>query len=259
MGPSRIAINRFEGESPGGILATVHCINPEYGFLLHQREKSGPYILKEIHTKSADEVEVAENFRGQVDGFMLAAYCVNNTPLSAILTDPSVSVLDAQAVSSASDGSQGQIEIVFDDQPAESRTALSGIVRLRPDRGWRVESFRNVTKKQPPDRPKLWYRSGALEYADESLSGLQVPKAIHVFKSETLDSAPVPLYDVEFLEVAKDDVHAGLFKLSQYGISEPLLATPGRRTNWFMAWCAVGAAIAFVLAVWIRRRSAAQT
>jgi hypothetical protein len=263
LGESRVSVTNYltddpeKSKTPGRLFGMVHGNNADYGFLLHQPRKSGPYVLKNLHKAALDDPEFRDNIRGHVDRVTFAPFCLNEgIPLSEVLTDPAVELTGVRSIDADGHRNDELIEVSFrrkhnSKTPSPRIAAWSGVVHLNPKKNWHIEWF-NVAWRPPEEQPG-WYITANFEYKIWDC-GIEFPTTIHLGYSLTPDAVPTPLHQTTIGLIETNNVPEHVFRLSTYGISEPVIAEPGGRTNLFLILLGIGSLLAFLLAAFLRKR-----
>jgi hypothetical protein len=211
-------------------------------------------VLKELQKEGMGNPLIRRSFGSHVDMIASAPFCVSGIPLSEILSDPAVTIIAVRSVQGEKNGDD-LVEIDLRAGISTSPSAMSGRVRVNPKNGWRIESYRNMHGSPPAGTSQAYFGSADLEYTNWP-AGVIFPKAIRLYLAESPDQTGTCVLDVVVNDVGVDELDERQFKLSAYGISEPVLAETNRGKKGILVWLSVGALAMFVLAAWLRRRSA---
>lgn len=271
--------NRLE-EQRGGKPVKVHedqavrAANPSYSFHIARRGEAGEYRL-ESYELAADVASdlLGGKIRRRMTFWLSpvqATHCIGFFPLVPLLQHPTFRLVKL------TDGTRDGVPVVraeFDSRPGEpptdpgvswTRGKVFGWFEVAPAEGWTVRAF-EYTYFAAADKPEVPLAKarviGEVGYAP-GLDGLPV---VARYKQSTawLDKPPDSYIEMNDIQVAFGPTPADEFRLSHYGLPEPVGVAPPPKSAapvywWVLAAAGVFAAAALVLYRLARGRTLTQ-
>ena len=222
---------------------TLSCFNPYYSFIIRFQPRNNTYVIEEFGDK--DNVKTPQWIRWDVvhkiSPLNTFQACLGR-PLTGILDDPAFSI---ESVEQSDATGRVRVHYRF-SQDAFGRTIFNqGWMDFLPENHWALVEQHN----EDGEKTKLDFQVTLAEA--EGKNGIRYPKSITSVLS-TPSGKTSNYFIFDFLE--EKDCPESRFRLSFYGLPEPIGLEKPRNNRNLVIWLILGAMGLFLSAFLLRRK-----
>jgi hypothetical protein len=244
---------------PESAYAYALVLNAEYAFELSRKDPTAKWVVVNINTDLKEGIKIAKMddvlfLKKHYD--FVGPFEASGNWLPNYLPSPGFTIKKIEAVNA---GPDELIKLHFQHQPTEADKKRSyyparGWIVLDPNQYWRVcESEIQNVYRGDAGRDKIHSSIDCVILGGIPVLTKRVSRGEQTFSKKTTNIVATMEYSV-----SNDDPAAEEFTLSAFGLPEPITATPPAKPRYWL-WLSVGGFIVLAMAVWVRRRHAANS